>query len=121
MIDAKRIEEMKRLSADATEGPWWASWSYSDKPAEVNVNRAEGYSVSISAELEDEDAQFIAESRQFVPDIIAAYEEQAEEIAKLRKALEFYADDRNYYTKVEYDVSDDGGKIAREALNNANL
>lgn len=106
MIDAKRVEEMKRLSTEATSGEW--------KTDEHRV-----YSEDVDDEyicemwLSFADAQFIAESRQFVPDIIAAYEEQAEEIAKLRKALEKISEMFVWNSRIR-----DVREAAREALRN---
>lgn len=117
MIDAKRVEEMKRLSEEATMGPWYADI--------YTVYNEEGAHI---AQVEDENPfanmHFIADSRQFVPDIIVAYEEQAEEISKLRKALEFYAAEPTYSYAVDvgfggrrlYKIDMDEGNIAREAL-----
>lgn len=145
MIDVKRIEEMKRLSAEATEGVN-GKWDTD----ELFVIEGDGMILGeCVAKCETEaDAQFIAESRQFVPDIIAAYEFQLErlsahdtvikglsemverrdaEIAELRKALEFYADEKTYDHVIEYDEKEepyagdlvieiDAGKTAKEAL-----
>lgn len=149
MINAERIEEMKRLTEVVTPGPWEKlnSAGVFTEVGAVNANGVkaddnDGWQIAeccglvtnvggILTELthveESGNAQFIAESRQFVPDIIAAYEEQAEEIAKLREALGFYADLSNYTEYYESDyvkygergtvdiLSDKGGK-AKEAL-----
>lgn len=83
MINAKRIEEMKRMEEMAVEGPWKVG-----RPSPNGVsNVGTEYGLMTAQCLKASTAQFIAESRQFVPDIIAAYETQAEEIAKLRKTL----------------------------------
>lgn len=133
MMDAKRIEEMKRLSAEATEGTWEIDRNSDDNDFVTDIwfdgadeGHAEIHGETIASSINN--AQFIAESRQFVPDIIAAYEAQAEEIAGLRKALEFYANEDIYDNPILHvdedgalhcDHSDaelDNGKRAREAL-----
>lgn len=156
MIDAKRIEEMKRLLAKATLGPWGYDKGCKERmdrrPAVIehfDYGHGEWFIHGDIANIED--AQFIAESRRFVPDIIDAYEEVkvdtdaygivvrglnamvAErdiEIAKLRKALEYYANGEIYEYEVlsidedgtehceEPPVIWDGGRRAREALQN---
>lgn len=92
MIDAKRIEEMKQLSSDATSAPWeWRTDShdceelYSWNDDEV-ITASCGQNVGF-LNVSEINGEFIAEARQFVPDIIAAYEAQAEEIVALRKTL----------------------------------
>lgn len=114
MFDAKRIEEMKRLLAKATEGVY-GKWDTD----ELFVIEGDGMILGeCVAKCETEaDAQFIAESRQFVPDIIAAYEEQAEEIVRLRKALHRIAYEKtmSHYLS-EGAMARDLTNIAREAL-----
>lgn len=142
MINVKRIEEIKRLSAEAADGNWRVTLD--DPYDRTYVLGAFNRTVTVIADIKgDNDAKFIAESRQFVPDIIAAYEFQLErlgahdtvikglsemverrdaEIAELRKALEFYADERNskpykreagaFHSK----YSEDNGMRAKEAL-----
>lgn len=105
MIEAKRVEEMKRLSAETTIGPWRHAGLYGVVSSE-----------EISMPLRPNDAQFIAESRQFVPDIIAAYEQQAAEIDRLQaeaKAM-FHAG----YAAAKKDQRKLNEKLAEEALRN---
>lgn len=140
MINAERIAEMKRLSAEATPGPWEVEESrYDGKYNAASVD--ENYDLPACL-MRHNDAMLVTESRQFVPDIIVAYEEtkkqsafwyeqfvnmtdahaeQAEEIAKLRKALEYYAEIGNYIVQGEGHlassiVDDDLGASARDAL-----
>src|SRR5574337_898995 len=87
MIDAKRVEEMKRLTVDATGG----NWNVTEDNFVDNEDSAEDCYYLVTAHSRN-DAQFIAKSRQFVPDIIAAYEKQAAEIDKLRMDLRCSSD-----------------------------
>ncbi len=78
-----RLEEIERVTAAATEGPWvaepvfrrygWKVWQYATMPPRDLAELA----------LEA-DAAFIAASRTFVPELIAAYRAAVERI----KALE---------------------------------
>jgi len=150
MIDAKRIEEMKRLSAEATKGTWEIDRNTDDNDFVTDIwfdgadeGHAEIHGETIASSINN--AQFIAESRQFVPDIIAAYEFQLErlgahdtvikglsemverrdaEIEELREALRFYAngdiyEDNSIADNAEFwkmPIAEDCGELAREAL-----
>lgn len=134
MIDARRIEEMKHLSVKATEGPW----DYMD---DIFVCQGDGMILGdCVAKCETEiDANFIAKSRRFVPDIIEAYEEAKVsadaygimvrdlnemvkerdiEITKLRKALEDIQSDCEYAKEryIEESDIDDILETVKEAL-----
>lgn len=140
MINAEKLNAIKERAAKATPGPWRSAGLYG-----VRTQNDEALSIP----LRPSDATFIAHAREDVPVLVAEVERlqnrcelyevarrndgkmiehKDAEIERLRKALEFYADEENYDmptlgieedgTEIcGYSIADmDNGKRAREAL-----
>lgn len=122
----QELQAIKERVAAATPGPWY----YNNAHVATKEGVAGGYPPNEASvcELYDgeyienkngvNDARFIAHARQDVPVLV-------EEVERLRKALEFYADEKNYIEehkdpfgaeKYDSSVTLDEGEIARKAL-----
>lgn len=101
-LTQKELQAIKKRAENATEGPWHT-------PMRLILGK-DGYVANTSRIA---DADFIAASRQDIPKLVA-------EVERLRKALEYYADDIHYDTyffdDARCDVTEDGGHNAKEAL-----
>lgn len=145
MINAEQLNAIKERAAKATPGPWRSAGLYG-----VRTQNAEALSIP----LRPEDATFIAHAREDVPALVAEVErlttvkhrlnseieiyrkqyegaqiqlnESEVDNERLRKALEFYAEDNLYVTQYDSDfngrtnahtqIKKDNGNIAKEAL-----
>lgn len=153
MINAEQLNAIKERVAKAMPGPWYRGEGYEQMcPGYYVASEANGLIVLAEEEgiLRDEDVQFIAHAREDVPALIAEVERyrdiwyhglgkadaeiqanlhvieaQQQENARLREALEFYADFYKYNYGGDADamklvstsvITKDGGHIAREAL-----
>lgn len=119
MITPEKLAEWEKLCDEATPGPW-----DSDNNEVIGFLDGTGV-VAIAAVCQWSltDVKFIAESRTAMPELIA-------EVNRLREALGFYADKKNYeefeqkimgnagisWSYKTTKVKDDDGLIARKAL-----
>ena len=122
-------DELRRLESQATPGPWAESWTQDAPDAETAIwSTAPGLSAEDRAiinaswydgpivELTKPNAAFIAAARNALPALL-------DEVARLRAALEIYADDGNWARTPARDddarlwlVVGDGYDVARAAL-----
>lgn len=145
-MNAEQLNAIKERAAKATPGPW-----YSHADGTIFLEHTKEIA-DVWTDNDKSDAEFIAHAREDVPALVAEVERyhdmwnhglgkadaeiqtnlhvieaQQQEIERLRKALEFYADEENYECSVEYDgmgepfagdliVEIDGGQTAKEAL-----
>lgn len=139
-MNAEQLQVIKERVKKATKGPWIAvetrrgSWAI-DSKSETLFNY-------IALEIYKDNAQFIAHAYEDILTLIAEVEQlqniiiserresliktyesigaEDAEIIKLRKALEFYADEKNYnritLSILTAKVLLDNGKLARKAL-----
>lgn len=142
MINAEQLNAIRERAAKSTPGPW-----YHNRHNEISTPNGARLAQTVTGL----DAEFIAHVREDVPALVAEVERyhdmwyhglgkadaeiqtnlhvieaQQQEIERLRKALEFYADDSQYVTQYDSDfngrtnahtpIKKDSGKLAREAL-----
>lgn len=142
-MNAEQLNAIKERAAKATPGPWKYSKQYGYLAPVIPQQHV---AVICNEILRNDDAEFIATAREDVPALVAEVERyhdlwyhglgkadaeiqanlhvieaQQQEIEQLRKALEYYADEKHYepYAITDVnpcDITEDGGYIAREAL-----
>lgn len=145
-MNAEQLNAIKEREAKATPGPWEAKGLQSLSYARVEKRETKYESKIIVEALNNDNIEFIAHAREDVPALVAEvkrlntvkhrlnsdvelYRKQYEgaqiqlseseaENERLRKALEYFADDENYFYGIagECNVLDNGRKLAREAL-----
>ncbi|MDQ0174456.1 ead/Ea22-like family protein [Bacillus chungangensis] len=101
----------------ATPGPWIIEESRYETNYNVGNSKYD-FSACLSPLY---DAEFIAEAREDVPDLLSLVDQQQAEIERLRQALGFYADESSYIDfialqRIEPTVMIDKGEKARQAL-----
>lgn len=139
-MNAEQLNAIKERAAKATLGPWKYSEQYGYLAPVIPQQHVAVICNEISR---NDDAEFIATAREDVSALVAEVErlnsvkhrlnsevefyrkqyegaqiqlsESEEEIERLRKALEFYANQFNYAFGAK-DIREDYGNIAREAL-----
>lgn len=89
------LDEIKKACDAATPGPWKIDPKY----RQVWAPRTGEYISTEAERPEDPEANFIANSRQWVPDLVAELERLRAENAELRSCLEFYADKSTYVSR----------------------
>lgn len=100
----ERKQEIKRLHAAASPGPW----TYDETVGDVYAEKTDEIICS-----DVKNAPFIAASITVVPELMASLEEAEQTIVRQRRALEFYA---NSMCIQKEDLGWNVGFIAREAL-----
>lgn len=116
-------DELRKIVDDATPGPWEKTKYYIDMSVHTDcgIVSNEGYSICRAPRYETEeqynkDFDFIAAARTAIPALL-------DEVARYRKALEFYADEKNHTIFIDKDsglawthVEIDDGQRALDAL-----
>lgn len=118
-MNEQELQAIKERMNSADSGFWIAE--HSEWPGNSNlqywVNSTELDGDGLCACVDIKDAEFIAHARQDVPKLVA-------EVERLRKALEYYADEKHYepynFNCYGCDVTEDDGMIARLALEGDN-
>lgn len=126
-MDQEQINAIKKRLAKTSVGPWIV----------VEEEFIQNVSGVVGAIHFSKDAHFMAHARKDVPALVAEVESLKADVERhlednvflhnenirLRKALEFYAEETKYERVELYDgdkeiyIECDGGKIARQALN----
>jgi len=108
-VNSEQLNAIKERVAKATQGPW----EYDEEDRGIWNKGALNYLGIVK--LPNNDAKFIAHSREDVPALVG-------EVERLRKVLSYYADEKHYEPYCipmgDYasDVTEDNGEIARQAL-----
>lgn len=101
----EQLKAIKERADNATPGPWYSVPSTFDNPAQICVFKDGDYSIEITDDLDDLDAEFIAQARNDVPALIA-------EVERLHEALSDIAN-HNIFRTPQIHVRD----YAQEVLN----
>jgi len=132
-IDLKTLDELERLSNEATPGPWEGNGRGAYVAMmHITDNRIKKYVSAPQAEMciSDSDIDFIVQSRNALPELISA-------IRKMREALAFYSNENHWHDDmscgvpvkvtggpsdpVEWDCEYDMGDTARTCLKELGL
>jgi hypothetical protein len=107
-LTSAQIAEIKARTEAATPGPWHFE-QYEPFPGDVAFEVVDTEMITVADNVLQRDVSFFAHSRTDIPALLA-------EVERLRAALEFYADEKNWLNRDPIGASEDTGEIARNAL-----